>query len=81
MYRIILIILKMYHLKVIKEATGKALGDDIISQAFERIGVSTEVNEESVLGFAATALTLTVPPAVSGLSPLSARSFNKHKCV
>ena len=36
----------------LKEATGKALGDDIISQAFERIGVSTEVNEESVLGFA-----------------------------
>ena len=36
----------------LKEATGKALGDDIISAAFERIGVSTEVNEESVLGFA-----------------------------
>lgn len=36
----------------LKEATGKALGDDIISAAFERIGVSTEVNEDSVLGFA-----------------------------
>ena len=36
----------------LKEATGKALGDDIISEAFERIGVSTEVNEQSVTGFA-----------------------------
>lgn len=36
----------------LKEATGKSLGDDIISEAFERIGVSTEVNEQSVTGFA-----------------------------
>ncbi|MCX4327752.1 MAG: aliphatic sulfonate ABC transporter substrate-binding protein [Lachnospiraceae bacterium] len=36
----------------LKEATGKALGEDIISKAFERIGVSTEVNEASVTGFA-----------------------------
>lgn len=36
----------------LKEATGKALGEDIISKAFERIGVSTEVNEQSVTGFA-----------------------------
>lgn len=36
----------------LKEATGKALGEDIISKAFERIGVSTEVNEPSVTGFA-----------------------------
>ena len=36
----------------LKAATGKALGEDIISKAFERIGVSTEVNEQSVTGFA-----------------------------
>lgn len=36
----------------LKSATGKALGEDIISQAFERIGVTTELNRESVMGFA-----------------------------
>lgn len=36
----------------LKEATGKALDEAIIGKAFERIGVSTEINEESVLGFA-----------------------------
>lgn len=36
----------------LKEATGKALGDDIITDSFKRIGISTEINEESVLSFA-----------------------------
>lgn len=36
----------------LKSATGKALGEDIISESFERIGVSTELNRESVLDFA-----------------------------
>ncbi len=36
----------------LKNATGKALGDDIITKAFERIIVSSELNKESVLGFA-----------------------------
>jgi len=38
--------------KELDEATGKSLSDDIISKSFERIGVSTEVNEASVNGFA-----------------------------
>lgn len=36
----------------LKNATGKALGENIIAGAFERIGVSTEINRESVIGFA-----------------------------
>lgn len=36
----------------LKEATGKALSDDIISKAFERIDISTQVNEEAVFDFA-----------------------------
>ncbi|MCI8883361.1 MAG: aliphatic sulfonate ABC transporter substrate-binding protein [Lachnospiraceae bacterium] len=36
----------------LKSATGKALGEDIISESFNRIGVSTELNQESVLDFA-----------------------------
>ncbi len=36
----------------LKNATGKALGEDIISQAFEKIGVSTDLNRDSVMGFA-----------------------------
>ncbi len=36
----------------LKSATGKALGEDIISESFERIGVTTELNKESVLDFA-----------------------------
>ncbi|MCM1246506.1 MAG: aliphatic sulfonate ABC transporter substrate-binding protein [Roseburia sp.] len=36
----------------LKNATGKALGENIIAGAFERIGVSTEINRESVMGFA-----------------------------
>ena len=36
----------------LKSATGKALGEDIISESFERIGVNTELNKESVLDFA-----------------------------
>lgn len=36
----------------LKNATGKALGEDIISESFGRIGVSTELNRESVLDFA-----------------------------
>lgn len=43
-------------LKTINEeldrATGKSLSDTIISEAFGRIGVSTELNRESVMGFA-----------------------------
>ena len=36
----------------LKSATGKALGEDIISESFGRIGVSAELNQESVLDFA-----------------------------
>lgn len=36
----------------LKSATGKALGEDIIAESFGRIGVSTELNKESVLDFA-----------------------------
>ncbi len=36
----------------LKAATGKALEESIIAEAFTRIGVSTELNKESVLGFA-----------------------------
>lgn len=35
----------------LKNATGKALSDTIIKQAFERIGISTEWNRTSLLGF------------------------------
>lgn len=34
-------------------ATGKSLSESIIKEAFERIGVKTELNRESVMGFAA----------------------------
>lgn len=33
-------------------ATGKALSESIIKEAFERIGVQTQLNRESVMGFA-----------------------------
>lgn len=33
-------------------ATGKSLSESIISQAFERIGVQTALNKESIMGFA-----------------------------
>lgn len=36
----------------IDRATGKSLSEAIISEAFGRIGVSTELNRESVMGFA-----------------------------
>ena len=36
----------------LQSATGKSLSDSIIEQAFSRIGVSTEINRESVMGFA-----------------------------
>lgn len=36
----------------LKNATGKALDEKIMEQAFERIGVSTELNRESIVGFA-----------------------------
>ena len=36
----------------LKNATGKALSDSIITQAFERIQVSTELNKDSITGFA-----------------------------
>ena len=36
----------------LKEATGKALDTRILKEAFERIGVSTELNKASVSGFA-----------------------------
>ena len=36
----------------LKSATGKALSEDIISESFDRIGVSAELNQESVLDFA-----------------------------
>lgn len=37
----------------LQNATGKSLSDSIIAEAFERIQVSTELNKESVMGFAA----------------------------
>ena len=37
----------------LESATGKSLSESIIKQAFERIGVQTELNKESVMGFAA----------------------------
>lgn len=43
-------------LKVINEelqnATGKSLSESVIHQAFDRIGVSTGLNRESIMGFA-----------------------------
>lgn len=36
----------------LQSATGKSLSDTIIAQAFERIRVSTDLNEDSVMGFA-----------------------------
>lgn len=36
----------------LENATGKSLSENIISEAFGRIGVSTQLNKESVLGFA-----------------------------
>lgn len=43
-------------LKIINEeletATGKSLNEDILNDAFERIGVSTELNRDSIRGFA-----------------------------
>lgn len=43
-------------LKIINEelqnATGKSLSESIIKQAFERMGVATELNKESIMGFA-----------------------------
>lgn len=36
----------------IDQATGKSLSEDIISASFGRIGVSTELNREAVMGFA-----------------------------
>ena len=36
----------------LKDATGKALSDAIITQAFVRIEVSTGLNKESIMGFA-----------------------------
>lgn len=38
--------------KELAEATGKSLSDNIISEAFSRIGVSADLNRESVKGFA-----------------------------
>lgn len=37
----------------LESATGKSLSESIIKEAFERIGVQTELNKESVMGFAA----------------------------
>ena len=37
----------------LQEATGKSLSDSIITEAFERIRVSTELNRDSVMGFGA----------------------------
>ncbi|MGN1130524.1 MAG: ABC transporter substrate-binding protein, partial [Ruminococcus sp.] len=34
------------------EATGKSLGESIIKEAFSRIGVSTEINKDSISKFA-----------------------------
>ena len=36
----------------LKDATGKSLNDTIITEAFKRIQVSTELNRESILGLA-----------------------------
>lgn len=36
----------------LQNATGKALGDAILTQAFERISVNTDLHKESVMGFA-----------------------------
>ena len=36
----------------LERATGKALSDSIIKQAFERIGVSGELNKDSIMGLA-----------------------------
>lgn len=36
----------------LESATGKSLSESIIKQAFERIGVQTELNRESIMGFA-----------------------------
>lgn len=36
----------------LESATGKSLSESIITQAFERIGVQTDLNKESVMGFA-----------------------------
>lgn len=36
----------------LQDATGKSLEDAIIKEAFGRIGVSTQLNKESVIGFA-----------------------------
>lgn len=36
----------------LKNATGKSLNDTIITEAFKRIKVSTELNQESIMGFA-----------------------------
>ncbi len=36
----------------LKEATGKSLSESIIKEAFTRIGVSTDLNKESIAGFA-----------------------------
>lgn len=38
--------------KELDDATGKSLSEDIITSAFERIGVDTELNRESIAGFA-----------------------------
>lgn len=38
--------------KELDSATGKSLGENIIKQSFERIGVSTELNREAILEFA-----------------------------
>lgn len=37
----------------LESATGKSLSDEIITQAFERIQVSTELNKDAMMGFAA----------------------------
>lgn len=37
--------------KELHEATGKSLSDSVIKEAFKRIGVSTELNKESIAGF------------------------------
>lgn len=36
----------------LQAATGKSLAESVISEAFQRIGVSTELNKESVMGYA-----------------------------
>ena len=38
--------------KEIEKSTGKLLSNDILTQAFTRIEVSTQLNKESILGFA-----------------------------